>query len=65
LGAQVREVLLGLARRQGPPVSAARNSLSRSVPPLTSAKHSNSTPSSSIVRLKGGIEPGVIPPMSA
>ena len=37
----------------------------RSSPPSTSWKLSNSTPSSSIVRLNGGMEPGVMPPMSA
>ena len=49
----------------GPPPSAASSSRSRSTPPVTSGKHSKRTPSSSMVWLKGGIEPGVTPPMSA
>jgi hypothetical protein len=43
----------------------ARNSASRSRPSRTSRKLSNSTPSSSMVVENGGIEPGVLPPMSA
>jgi hypothetical protein len=39
--------------------------VSRKRPASTSLKSVISTPSSSMLRLSGGIEPGVIPPMSA
>ena len=48
-----------------PASSSASVSASRKRPPSTSSKLSISTPSSSSVRANGGIEPGVMPPMSA
>ena len=49
----------------GAPASRARNSATRKCPPFTSRKSSITTPSSSSVRDKGGVEPGVRPPISA
>ena len=46
------------------PRSSARVSASRSRPPSTSFQLSIYAPSSSIVRLSGGIDPGVSPPTS-
>ncbi len=46
-------------------VSSSRVSVSRRVPSRTRSQLSKSTPSSSTVRLKAGIEPGVMPPISA
>jgi hypothetical protein len=54
----------GLRAGHLPEASRARTSASRNRPPSTSRKFSISTPSSSTVRLLGGIEPGVMPPMS-
>ena len=48
-----------------PEPSSARISASRKWPSSTSSALSISTPSSSIERLSGGIDPGAIPPMSA
>ena len=66
LGAQVGEVLLQVADGVGgADVSSSATSASRSRPPSTRRKSSMRTPSSSMVRLPGGIEPGVTPPTSA
>ena len=55
----------GLRDGQGPLSSSARVSASRKRPPSTSLTLSNCTPSSSMRVENGGIEPGVVPPMSA
>ncbi len=55
----------GLRDGQRPLSSSARVSSSRKRPFSTSLTLSNSTPSSSIRVEKGGIDPGVVPPMSA
>jgi len=60
-----RRFCAALRAGHGPAASAARSGASHSTPPATSWKHSNTMPSSSMLRLKGGIEPGVMPPMSA
>ena len=58
-------VCCGLRAGQRPDCSAANNSASRITFARTSRKLSNRTPSSSMVVLKGGMLPGVLPPMSA
>ncbi len=55
----------GLRDGQGPLSSSARVSASRKRPPSTSLTLSICTPSSSMRVENGGIEPGVVPPMSA
>ncbi|CFU08354.1 Uncharacterised protein [Bordetella pertussis] len=55
----------GLRAGQRPEARISRASRSRNSPLPTSWKLVNSTPSSSTVRESGGIEPGVVPPMSA
>ena len=55
----------GLRDGQGPLSSSAFVSPSRKRPPSTSLTLSNWTPSSSMRVENGGIEPGVVPPMSA
>ena len=63
---QVGEVLLRVARRVARRSrSSASISASRRRPPSTSLTLSISTPSSSMRVENGGIEPGVMPPMSA
>ena len=66
LRAQVGEVLRRrCAPDSGRDVSSARSSASRNTPRSTSCTLSSSTPSSSMVFESDGIEPGVMPPMSA
>ena len=55
----------GARAGQGPAVSAARASASRKTPPRMIGSASSITPSSSMVRENGGIEPGCTPPTSA
>ena len=66
LRAQVGQVGRRVAGRvRGRAQQAASVSASRSSPPATSSQLSISTPSSSTRVLNAGIEPGVIPPISA
>ena len=65
LGAQVGEVGSGLRDGYGAAVSSSRVSSSRNRPSSTSSQLSNSTPSSCTLRLCAGMEPGVMPPISA
>ena len=62
---QVAEVGVRARDGYGASVSSRRVSASRNRPSATSSQLSNSTPSSSTLRLFAGIEPGVIPPTSA
>ncbi|CAM5300018.1 hypothetical protein SRIMM317S_00909 [Streptomyces rimosus subsp. rimosus] len=55
----------GAREGYGPAASRARVSSSRSFPSRTSSQLSKRTPSSWMVRLKAGMEPGVMPPISA
>jgi pimeloyl-ACP methyl ester carboxylesterase len=67
LGAQIGQVLVRIARRPaGRGQHRARLVLAQhAVAPSTSLKLSIRTPSSSMWPESGGIEPGVVPPMSA
>ena len=62
---QIGHVLLRIADGYSPLFSSASISASRSTPRSTSRKLLICTPSSSMRVENGGIEPGVMPPMSA
>ena len=66
LRAQVGEILLGFARRIAPAHSSRRTQrfVERAVAD-DARRGAIRTPSSSMCRLPGGIEPGVTPPTSA
>ncbi|KAG0751613.1 hypothetical protein G6F22_022101 [Rhizopus arrhizus] len=55
----------GLRAGQRPEPRMSRAACSRNSPFFTNWKLVNSTPSSSTVLESGGIEPGVVPPISA
>lgn len=65
LGGKIADVLIDITGRPAPEPSNARSSSSQKRPSSTSRTLSIRTPSSSMLVLVGGIDPGAIPPTSA